>query len=339
MRVGLLIHRLEQIERFEPVARRLPGARFCLPPGRWPSKRVDSRTLIARILAARGLPPVIQPRSDFDLVLSDGGLPEAATRAWLRPRGALVRWRDGTGEVDVRRGAPALILATGPALLPPDGTTPAQAVGDPLLDAVRESGARGRARSFLGLDGRPDRPVILVHADADGVDALAPALARLRDQAEIVVTVAWERRLAGGAVFPPALQGPGVARILDGPPRADLLAAADLVVADPGVFLSQAVAAGRAVVGCGRWRLRPGHPLAEGPSGAVLAGIEWVDGLADVEEALEIARQEPDALVFGCREAAFALWGEPDGQATRRVVQALQLLGPRQGAPLDPLSV
>ena len=45
----------EQVERFAPIARRLPGAQWIIPSGGWPSQWMDSRLWTARKLDAQGL--------------------------------------------------------------------------------------------------------------------------------------------------------------------------------------------------------------------------------------------------------------------------------------------
>ncbi len=330
MRVGFIVTLCEQLERFEPILRRTPGARFLVPAGRWPSPHHDSRQRILQCLYRRGLPPVTEAGGDFDLVVTAGESPASSIEAWLRPGGTLVQWRDPC-HPSFSPTASSLVLASGPALLPPDGDLPSAVVGDPLLDTALEAGAAVRARRALGLSVPAERPLVLVHAEAGSraVHALADALASLRLDFDVVVTASTEARLARSDPLPRALSGPGVSRPGEDIPRAELLAAADLVLAEGGGLLVEAAALGKPAWGLGAWNLparRSGGVVD--PVQEALRRWQWVDDAGELRALVSRCDEARREWAEWIRPVAQSLVGVADGGSTRRFVSSLRVLGP-----------
>jgi hypothetical protein len=326
MRAGFFLTLCDQIPRFEPLLRRTPGARFLVPPGRWPSSHRDSRAEIIRRLHASGLAPVISPAPDFDLVVAGAEAPEPTVRAWLRPRGTRVLWRDADAPLPFF--APSLTLCAGEALLPSTPGALARAVGDPLLDEASRPTTRARARHRLGLAQPGSRPLILVHGEHGrrGLEALSPALAALRIEGDLLLSCSELRRLERPQAFPRVLQGPGILPTSGLLSPAEALAACDLVLAEPGVLALQAAALGRTTLLLGsRHELRT---VSEAPSPAqrALEGMYWVEDRHALSEQLAWALGDAHDYREEARSRAEEVVGVMDGGATGRAVAALQLL-------------
>ena len=328
MRIGFLITLSEQIELFEAVLRRTPGARFLLPAGRWPSTHLDSRAEILRILQERRLPPVIEARGEFDLVVAPGDLPSSTLLSWLRPGGAWALWR-GPRMAWSSPGA-SLLLAAGPAFSSSLSCQPSAIVGDPILDTALETGARSRARHALGIDTSDQQAVILLHGEANstGLSSLGPQISLLRTEAWLVVTCSTLKSLDESQPLPPALIGPGVIRPGRSVPRAELLAAADLVLAEPGSLLLEAAALGRPCFGLGSWNLKRARSgAAIDPVHETLQRWEWVDDGEGLRRVLDWPLEEKLEFSRLLRPWAETLVGPADGHSVQRFVSALQLLG------------
>ncbi len=337
MRVGFIVTHREQAERFEAVLRRTPGARFLVPAGRWPSFHHDPRQEVLQWLVRHGLFPVIRPSADFDLVITAGEIPEASTRSWLRPHGTIIGWRDPS--VVPLPSRPSLVLCSGPALRPAEGNRPWAVVGDPLLDAAREPGARFRARAALGLPSRSERRMLLLHFERDpaGLGGLVEDLARWRGEVDLVVTASTRVRLGSPTPLPRCLSGPGVYRPGDSIPHADLLAAADLVLAEPGPLLVEAAALGCPAYGLGSWN-RPSRRsgAVEDPLDRILGGWQWIDDGEQLRKVIAAHPHQWREWSEAIRPVAETLLGPADGRSVQRMVECLRLLGPPQGAEADP---
>ncbi len=333
MRVGFLITLSDQIERFEPVLRRTPGARFLVASGRWPSAHRDSRAEIIRRLSESGLAPVISPRAEFDLVVAGTESPESSVRAWLRPRGMRVLWQEPDAPETSR--SPSLILCAGEASLPLDPASLAQSIGEPFLDAALARGTRPQARHRLGLDCDASRPVLLVHGEAQGgaLEYLAAALAALRLDFELLVSASELRRLERRVAIPSALRGPGIHRLPAEFPRAEALAACDLVLAEPGVLLLQAAALGRPAVALGARDARRGPREIRLPTELVLDSTLWVHDPLELSGCAHWLSNSPLDYLAELREKAEMVVGVIDGHATARAVAALQILAAGSQSP------
>lgn len=332
MRTGFLVTLPGQLESFEPVLRRTPGSSVLVPSGRWPSPHFNTRTEVLRIVRDHGLEPLEEARGDFDLLVSHGELPERSLRAWLRERGALVEWRDpGTPG---RISSATLTLLSGPALRDDDPANASVVVGDPVLDAALQLGARSRARCALGLPSQSERPLVLLRAEAggEGLRALGHALASLRVEADLVLSCASARRLLDPSPFGRALSGPGIFPAAERVPLAELLAASDLVLAEPGDTLLRAAALGRPSLGLGSWTLATSAGAERTPLARALGAFEWVDDEDELRRARGWLREDPGEMMRAPMLAAREILGPVDGYAVQRAVQALQLMGPQCGA-------
>ncbi len=332
MRTGFLVTLPEQLECFEPILRRSPGSSILVPQGLWPSPHLNSRDELLRLTRQRGLTPATEPQREFDLVVSHGELPESSLRAWLRDRGTLVQWR-GPGDQG-RLSWATLALLSGPRLHEDDPFSASEIVGDPQLDTALQVGARSRARSFLGLSTDLGRPLFVLRAEAQcgGLKTLAPALARLRLDADLVLSCSSLRRLDDPKPFDRVLSGPGILVAGEKIATADLLAAADLVLAEPGEFLLRAAALGRVSLGLGSWNLKRSLGGRGTPLDVALAEFEWVDDSDRLSRALAWAQEDPRALMVSASKVARGLLGPVDGNSVRRAVEALKLWGPQCGA-------
>lgn len=332
MRTGFLVTLPEQLESFEPVLRRTPGSNVLIPLGRWPSFHLNSRAEVMHIARERGLEPLTTPQGDFDLLVSQGELPESGLRSWLRERGALVEWRDpGTlGQIS----SATLTLVSGPSLREDDPSCASVVIGDPILDIALQVGARSRARCALGLSPESERPLFLLRAEAggEGLRALTQALASLRVEADLVLSCSTARRLLDPLPFGRALQGPGVYPKREMLGEAELLAASDLVLAEPGVTLLRAAALGRPTLGLGSWNLQGSSGQRQTPLARALQAFEWVDDSTQLARARGWLRSDPIAMMHAPTIAARETLGPVDGNAVRRAVQALKLMGPQCGA-------
>ena len=212
MDIAFVVSLPSDLERFLPLARRLPGAEFVLAPGRWPSAWLDSRRWTAQALRREQLHSA-RPRRQFSLLVAGPGIAPRSLRPWLRPGGRLLPW---TAKLNER-------------------------FGDPRLAAANEPGAAARARHRLGVGA--ERPIWLAV-----VDELDPAsqrcfgkLASYRSEAEWLVVASQSAWLRSPRPMPPALAGPGI-RVLRQPQSwAELLAAADGVVGNDRAALCDAI--------------------------------------------------------------------------------------------------
>ncbi len=303
---------------------------------------MDSRKWTARVVRERGWQPQIRPAANLGAIVTCGEVPAARLRAWLRPDGDIVLWRDEqTPEHLLAALLPlaALVLAPGEAWAL--GTRLA-VTGDPRLDAALEPGAAARARGYLGLGAPGERALVLVLPSADGVafEKMGRAIVTLRADADVVVAPPSLRWLSGRRPVPDALYGPGVSVVVGRPTRAELLAAADLVIAESGMALFDALALGVPALG-----ITTAAPLAPARAGSAAGGeptclcdpvaaaadaVEWVDEPLDLAAAaLRILRNPRPTLERGM-DAASHLCGTVDGQAAARVASALQAV--RTGA-------
>ena len=242
----------EDVERLEAVLRRCSGGAALLGDGRWMPARRDSREVVRDALARRGWTVRERPERVFDRILTSTATPPSSVAAWLAPGGRVVLWHDGSAPtrwrlgVDAGRAAQPDVAAIAlPA--PMQGLHPEHTVvtGDPRMDCSFEPGAAARARGALGLD--DERPVVLVEADTTVLrPAWADAIARLRTDVQVVVTVTGPRWLRGED-WPRALAGPGVSvvRAASGVERGHLVAAADLVIASSDLAIGEGVRRGR----------------------------------------------------------------------------------------------
>lgn len=331
MRVGFLISLCDQIERFEPVLRRTPGSRFLVGPGRWPSAHRDSRAEIIRRLGASGLAPVISPRPEFDLVVAGSEIPENSIRAWLRPRGTRVHWREADAPAPLVPSA--LLLCGGEGSRPPQGAGLVECVGDPALDAATEPATRSRTRQRLGLG--EDLPVLLVHGEepAGNLDALATAVATLRTEFRILVGASERRRLRVRSAVPPALRGPGILHLPPETTRAEALAACDLVLAEPGLLLVQAAALGIPGLALGHPAMLREFRELELPIESALRGLEWITDPGELAARVRWLLSDGREYLQEAQARAQRVLGLVDGGATRRTVSALQLLAAGTSGP------
>lgn len=215
MDLGFVLTLPSDLERFEPLARRLPGSGFVLAPGRWPSAWLDSRRWLERSLRARRRH--CEPaRRQFSLLVAPAGLPARSIAPWAAPGARLLRLR-----------------AADPRF------------GDPRLDAAFEVGAAVRARRTLGLSG--ERPIrLIVSGDPERQLArFAAVLASMRSEAELVVMPSESAWLRSGHRLPRALQGPGIAILREEIPWAELLAACECVMGDDLPALVDAMRLGK----------------------------------------------------------------------------------------------
>jgi hypothetical protein len=332
MRTGFLVTLPEQLDSFEPVLRRTPGSSVLVPSGRWPSPHFNTRAEVLRIVREHGLVPLVEPRGDFDLLVSHGELPERKLRAWLRERGALVEWRDpGTPG---RIPSATLTLLSGPLLRDDDPTNASVVIGDPVLDTALQLGARSRGRCALGLPAQSERALVLLRAEAggEGLNALSHTLASLRVEADLVLSCASARRLLDPSPLGRALEGPGIFPAAERVPLAELLAASDLVLAEPGDTLLRAAALGRPALGLGSWTLAGNVGAARTPLSRALRALEWADDEDQLHRACGWLRDDADELMRAPMLAAREILGPVDGNAVKRAVQALELMGPQCGA-------
>lgn len=260
MRVGIVVSLPSDVERFVPVLRRLSGADFVLPAARWPHPRIDTRRWTLESVLRHGSRPLEEPDESFDLLLVAQNLSARLLRPWLSPRGRVVLWGGETGfsrlspgergvSVSDREGSVAMTpssfdvafsCAAHEAWLPPARGWPELVLGDPRAEGFFDVGAAARARAYLGLEteSRRSRPVLLLLRErADGaIERWARRLCALRADFDLVVAPSERLRLDPEAIHPRALTGPGI-RLHQGEKGgrlADLLAAADVVLAEPG---------------------------------------------------------------------------------------------------------
>jgi hypothetical protein len=203
------------LERFLPLARRLPGAEFLLAPGRWPSDWLDSRRWTAQALRRQNL-RASQPRRQFSLIVSGPSIPSRALVPWLRPGARVLPWTNALR----------------------------QRFGDPRLSLRHEPGAAARARNRLGLLG--DRPiwVVAVSAESAADASLFAQLAAHRATAELVVVASESAWLRSPQPLPRALAGPGVRCVREEVPWGELLAACERVIGNDRDALCDAIECG-----------------------------------------------------------------------------------------------
>ncbi|HKI84919.1 MAG TPA: hypothetical protein VKA63_11370 [Candidatus Krumholzibacteria bacterium] len=332
MRTGFLVTLPEQLESFEAVLRRTPGSRILVAKGRWHSPELNSRAEVLRSAFEHGLEPLSEPQGEFDLLVSQGEVPEFSLRAWLRERGALVEWRDPG--IPGRIPSATLTLVSGPSLCDEDPSRAKVVIGDPALDTALQPGARSRARYALGLSADSCRPLILLRAEAtsEGIRAMTQALASLRVEADLVLSCSTARRLLDPRPFGAALAGPGIYPADGKIPEAELLAASDLVLAEAGTTLLRAAALGRPALGLGS--CHPGGSLSERetPLARALRAFEWVEDSDQLARARAWLRCEPIEMMRAPKAASREILGPVDGNSVRRAVQALKLLGAQCGA-------
>ncbi len=327
MDVGILVSLPEHIERFEPVVGKLPGSDFVLSDGRWPSQWRDSRRMTTARLAATGRAWARRSRQ-FDVLVATNAVACSVVQERLRPRGRLVVWRDDPSVDDMLMGdvavagedggasvitsvQPPVVLSAGADWLPDPLDPWSCAVGDPAVDAASSAAARARARAFLGLTD-PDRPCVLVYQRSyDGaVQHLAPALARLRADCDVMLRVHSRAWLGGSQPVARCFRGPGVSVVTTVPTRAELLAAADVVLAEPSLLLHQAIGHGIPAAGLG--------PGRDG------FGLAWVDDRSQVDPTVRwlLARDE-DYLQSTARHSR-GITGPVDAGAAERVARQVR---------------
>jgi len=224
--------------------------------------------------------------------------------------------------------APSLTLCSGEASLPRDRSLVAKAVGDPLLDAAIQAGARARARHRLGLDPESGRPVILLHgeANAGALESMATALGSLRINCELLVGASELRRLERLRAIPSLLQGPAIHRLSPESSRAEALALSDLVLAEPGTLLLQAAALGRPCLALGSPRALPAPRELVIPMDEFTRDVVWIEDPSEVSRVVDWALHDSRDYRLELRALAERIHGVVDGQATTRAVSALQIL-------------
>ena len=191
MSIGFLVTLPEQIGRFEPLVRRMPGARFLLPRGRWPSPWLDSRAWTARILAGF-IRTELKRTGRSRLVLGLSGGIDSALSAYL----------------GVRAIGPDGVVAV---LMPYRTSSP-----DSLTDADRV---------YPGDGTRPVSEIIQLLAANDTPVALSTSLPRALEGISVTetaggaVTVAADELIIANISVPP---GETVV-VIEGVVRADLL--------------------------------------------------------------------------------------------------------------------
>lgn len=320
MRVGFALTLPEQLDRLEPVARRIPGARWIVPAGRWPSPWLDSRQWLIEALERRGLPEPAAPLGELDLVLLSGGVPSEAVGPWLAPTGAPLRLSDER-DTALEAGGLAVAAAWG---------SDSMELGDPRLDEARGAAARARARSLLGLSTDAPRPVLLVRSERGGVALarLAPAVARMRAEWDIVVAPSAECWLRSPRPVPAALHGPGVLVLRDSLRWSELLSLADAVLAEPGRLALDAAALGlpTALMTLESPRSgRVGVP-SHWPHSDVWSDLPQVHDPQDLVPESFVRREAALELRDHLRPRLLPLVGEIDGCAARRVAEKVRSL-------------
>jgi len=243
MRIGFAVTLPEQIDRFVPVAARIPGVRWIVPPGRWPSAWLDSHQWTRKILLGRERVQIAEAQACLDLIVTGGGVRAESLRPWQHPAGELVRF------VDEWAAPPAWDAE----LLAPDSFG-----GDPRIEVALEPATRARARANLGLSSSTSRPCVVIRAEESGgvSSHFAPELSRLRFEFDLIVAPANATWLHGRTPVPRALHGPGIAIVRDRLSWAELLAVADVVIAEPGAFAADAQRLGKPLVLLGVERAR-----------------------------------------------------------------------------------
>jgi hypothetical protein len=333
MRIGVVAGLPSDVERFEPVLRRLGGSDFLLPDAHRPSPRFDARRQTLDALRRVGRDALTEPTGDFDLVLARDVYRPQHLSPWLASWGRLVAWRDpgqpphlmgrhpwakpraceGQLGTLTARVELAFVAASSPVWrLHPEGV-PEVVTGDPLAQQFFDVGAAARAHAALGL-ARDDRPILAVLCDSTrgAMWRWADAVARLRSDHEVVLAVSEAAEIEATAGIPRAWRGPGLhwARSRPRLDLADLLAAATLVLADPG---SRA-----------RLSFELGRPTLLGVDGIVPTG----DGPANLRQAMEGMRvcDDPhhlEALLRETLEEPCAPKALPDRELHRRAADRL----------------
>jgi hypothetical protein len=259
MRIGIVVGLPSDVERFEPVLRRLPGAEFVRTRAEWPSPHFDARGATDRALLRRGRSALDEASADFDLLMARDSYSPTHLQDWLTERGRLVAWRDPgfrsrlapeerpDVESDVVAGPLGVLTARAEVAFTALSSScwrhrNARRVvevltGDPIADAFFDVGAAARARASLGCHDDA-RPLVLVLAEqADGAcTRWSGEIAGLRSEYEVVLLPSDRLLLHASWRFPRAWGGPGMhlRRDESEPALADLFAAAAVVIAEPG---------------------------------------------------------------------------------------------------------
>lgn len=264
MKLAFLVHLPDHAERFEPVARLLPGADFLLGGGRWAPARRDSRALTRRWLRRRGWKALEQPRPCFDLILASACSAPAAVARWLAPGGRVVLWHESwcrsrflhALETGLGSDASEATWVLDPVVtrlcagwtdeIEGLGLDRAGVTGDPRWDALADPAASSRARHSLGIE--RDRPVTLLLAESFLLQPRwAAALAGMRIESDVVIRLTTPGWLELHGEWPRAWRGPGLrlSEPDDGVVLAELIALADTVIAPPSIEAHAAVMAGK----------------------------------------------------------------------------------------------
>ena len=330
MNLAFLVHLPDHAERFEPVARLLPGSDLLLGGGRWAPARRDSRALTRRWLRRRGWTALEQPHPRFDLILASACSAPAAVASWLAPGGRVVLWHESWCRSRFFHALGPSGLTNDPSsqwVLDPVvsrlcagwddeiatlGCDRAEVTGDPRWDALVDPAAASRARTALGID--RDRPVTLLLAEQFLLrPEWASALAALRSESELVLRLTTPGWLEMRGEWPRAWTGPGLrlSEPDDGVGLAELLALADLVIAPPGVYAHAAVMAGKRtlLVAEGWSALRNEAALrvtSDGMVGDRLACVDPSDLRAACERALRAPAPPRHSLLDGRAAARLA---------------------------------
>lgn len=347
MKLALLVHLPEHVERFEPVARLLSGAELLLGTGRWAPSARDSRALTRQTLRRRGWKAMEHPQPGFDLILTNACSAPAAVTRWLAPGGRVVVWHESWCRSRFLHALPttssdesdpttwildpvvARLCADWPDAIEGLTCDRSRVTGDPRWDALAEPGAASRARHALGLQG--DRPVTLVLADSFLMrPPWAAAIAALRGESDVVLRITTPGWLEQTEAWPRAWTGPGLRLSEPDDPlgMAALLALADRVVAPIGVLAHAAVMAGKRTVLVAE---------GEGALREAVAGRRTPDGvLADrpccvAPSELQARLQEVVAMPAPVRDASL------DGRGAARLAAVIAELRERPNAPAPAL--
>jgi hypothetical protein len=326
LRVGFAISLPEQMERLAPVARRLAGARWIIPAGRWPSLWLDSRQWTTDALRRSAFSTPAAPHAELDLVVLPGGIPPRAVEPWLHPEGGILPFHDERRSL---LGRASLRLSLAPGWTPSlDEGCEVLFVGDPRLDVAARAATRASARAALGLRDDEGRRCIVLRSEggSPALGRLAHALAQLRSEADLIVAPSAECWLRTRRPQPATLCGPGIFVVRDRLEWAELLAVADVVIAEPGKFALDALALGKAVLLMGSEPLRAGRFAvpASWPQKQLWQELPFVHEPAAVSRQLARCEDEAADLRRALAADLAPLVGPLDGAAAARAAAAIR---------------